>query len=296
LHETGDPALDSLTIEYNGVLAIPPFREEATQRAAEWLLDSAHGDEVSLPGVSAATLRTFDRHRMAIRLRDAKPVYTVDLDSIAAAHGNFMATLSANTRAQLRRAMRRYESLGALRLVEAATADEALRMLTDMIPLHQAYWRQRGRDGAFANPAILSFHRRLIGDSFGNGSIQFLRCDAGDSVLGYLYNFGKDKHVYSYQSGFDYDLVPRSKPGWVCHYLAIEENLRRGMAVYDLLAGHSQFKSSFGKAGTELVWVLVERQGWLPALDRSLRALKRMIVGNRQQNQTSSVSVLHRTD
>jgi hypothetical protein len=67
-------------------------------------------------------------------------------------------------------------------------------------------------------------------------------------VIGYLYNFVKDGQVYSYQSGFDYDLLPRSKPGWLCHHLAVEHNLQRGMTGYDLLAGACQFKASFGKA------------------------------------------------
>lgn len=277
LHETGNPDLDSLTIEHNGVLTLPAFRDEATRQAAEWLLSSSQTDELHLPGISASTLHACDHDRISIRLRDSKPAYTVDLARIVADGKDFVMTLSGNTRTQLRRAMRQYQALGDLRISEAATIDAAQDMLTAMIPLHQTYWQRRGRDGAFANPAFLSFHRRLIQDSFATGSIQFLRCEAGSSVIGYLYNFRKDRHIYSYQSGFDYDLLPRSKPGWVCHYLAIEDNLRRGMAIYDLLAGHSQFKRSFAQPTETLVWAVVERNGWLPAIDRSLRRLKHWI-------------------
>lgn len=273
LHETGT-ALDSLTIEYNGILAVSALREEIMRRAIAWLVESRLCDELHLSGVPAAALRGLSQQRIAIRLRDDKPVYAIDLARVAAEGGDFLATLSANTRTQMRRALRQYESVGPLRMVEAATAEQASMMLSEMIPLHQTYWRRRGRDGAFANPDFVAFHHRLIATSFAAGRIQYLRCDAGTSVVGYLYNFRNDRHVYSYQSGFNYDLLPRSKPGWVCHYLAIMDSLRRGDSIYDLLAGHSQFKSSFAEVHEELVWAIAERRGLLTVIDRSLRACK----------------------
>jgi CelD/BcsL family acetyltransferase involved in cellulose biosynthesis len=283
LHETGEPTLDSLTIEYNGIISAPALREEVTMAAIAWLLSSPKVDEVHLPGLPEALLSTIDGRRFAVRLRDRKPTFLVELDRIRAADGSFIETLSANTRAQLRRVIRQFGALGALRLVEAMTAEDALRMLEDMIPLHQAYWQSRGRPGAFANPEFLSFHRRLITDGFPSGSVQVLRCEAGDHVVGYLYNFVKDGLVYSYQSGFDYDLLPRSKPGWLCHFLAIEHNLQRGMTGYDLLAGASQFKASFGKTHENLVWAIVERVGWKPTLVRHLRTAKRWLKSPRRK-------------
>lgn len=274
LHETGDAALDSLTIEYNGILSDPAWREDVTARSIEWLLGSGRCDELSLSGLPAAALDAIDDSRFAVRLRDRKPTYSINLEQIRTAGGTFAATLSANTRAQLRRADRQFRALGDLRITAADTADAALGMLQDMIPLHQRYWQQRGQPGAFANPAFVSFHRQLIHAGFDRGCIQLLRCDAGSSVLGYLYNFVKDRRVYSYQSGFDYDLLPRSKPGWLCHHLAIEDNFRRGMRVYDLLAGDSQFKSSFADSAGELVWLTAERHGWKPSLLHRLRAAK----------------------
>jgi CelD/BcsL family acetyltransferase involved in cellulose biosynthesis len=189
------------------------LREEVTMAAIAWLLSSPKVDEVHLPGLPEVLLSTVDGRRFAVRLRDRKPTFLVELDRIRAAGGSFIETLSANTRAQLRRVIRQFGALGALRLVEAMTAEDALRMLEDMIPLHQAYWQSRGRPGAFANPEFLSFHRRLITDGFPSGSVQVLRCEAADHVVGYLYNFVKDGLVYSYQSGFDYDLWhPSAKP------------------------------------------------------------------------------------
>lgn len=271
LHETGDAVLDALTIEYNGILSARHHRKEATRRAIEWLLGEGHADELSLPGVSASILASFDRRRFSAHIRDMKPVYPIDLAP------EFLQTLSSNTRNQLRRAIRQYEALGELRVIEARSADEALDMLSEMIPLHQAYWKGRGRAGAFANSRFVEFHRRLIQDGHDKGCIQFFRCMVGPSVVGYLYNIKRDGHVYAYQSGFNYELLPRSKPGWICHYLAIEENRRQGAMSYDLLAGHSQFKASFATPGDTLVWLTVERAGWHSTLMRALRSIKRLV-------------------
>ena len=274
LHETGNAAVDSLTIEYNGILSAPMLRDEVTGHAIAWLLSSRQTDELHLSGIPASLLSEINADDFAVHLRDRKPTYRVNLERIRARGDTFAATLSANTRNQLRRANRQFGALGELQLVEAGTADDALHMLEEMIPLHQTYWRGRGHAGAFADPAFVSFHRQLVRDGFASGCVQVLRCEAGASVIGYLYNFVKDRWVYSYQSGFDYGLLPRSKPGWLCHHLAIEHNLQRGMEIYDLLAGASQFKASFAAASEDLVWVTIERAGWKPTLLRRLRATK----------------------
>lgn len=276
LHATGDATLDALTIEYNGILSAQRHRTEATRRAIEWLLSEGHADELSLPGVSGSVADGIDRRRFAVHVRDLKPVFPVDL-APSATEQDFLDTVSSNTRSQLRRALRQYETLGELRAVEAHTTGEAQDMLNEMIPLHQTYWEGRDRPGAFANSSFVAFHRRLIQDGYDKGCIQFFRCMAGPSVIGYLYNLKRGGRVSAYQSGFNYQLLPRSKPGWVCHYLAIEENRRQGATVYDLLAGRSQFKTSFAKPTDELVWVNVGHNGWHSALMTTLRAGRKFI-------------------
>lgn len=283
LHESGDTALDSLTIEYNGVLAPRTLRDAVLRHAVEWLLYEQPYDRVVLSGVPDGGLARVDVRRIAIGVRDAKPTYTVRLDTRAnrSSEDGLMANLSSNTRGQLRRAIRQYEKLGPLRLVSAESIDEALRMFDALAFLHQRYWQQRGRPGAFAEATITTFHRRLIANCFAGRRVQLLEVFAGSSPIGYLYNFRHGPCVVSYQSGFDYDLVPRAKPGWVCHYLAMDMNGRDGASLYDLLAGHSQFKASFGEPTTTLVWLVAERQDLLTSFEKALRGLKHLLTRQR---------------
>lgn len=272
LHETGSAELDSLTIEYNAIHTAPELRDGLLQRAVEWLMQSATWQELHLSGIDEALEQTIDAQRFAVLRRDHKPVYVVNLERIRATKGSYPDSLSANTRSQLRRAIRQFGALGDARIAQAGSVDEALSMFEGMMPLHQDYWRQRGKSGAFANPTVVSFHRQLIREAFDH--IQLLRCDAGASTVGYLYNFVKDGRVISYQSGFDYALLPRAKPGWLCHDMAIDHNLAHGMAIYDLLAGYSQFKASFAEPAENLVWITVERNGWKPSVVKWLRRAK----------------------
>lgn len=280
LHETGSAELDSLTIEYNALHTAPELRAPLFQRAVEWLMQSANWQDLRLSGIDEALEQTIDVRRFAILRHDHKPVYVVNLDRIRATQNSYLASLSANTRSQLRRVTRQFSALGDLSITQAESIDDALSMFEAMMPLHQAYWRQRGKPGAFANPTFVAFHRQLIRKSFSH--IQLLRCNAGPSTVGYLYHFVKDGRVLSYQSGFDYALLPRAKPGWLCHYMAIDHNLAQGMAIYDLLAGYSQFKASFAEPAANLVWITVERHGWKPSTMNWLRRAKSFVQARRK--------------
>lgn len=105
-----------------------------------------------------------------------------------------------------------------------------------------------------------------------------LRCAAGGTVIGYLYNLVDGGTVSAYQSGFVYGPDGKAKPGMVCHYLAVARNVERGARVYDLLAGDSQFKRSFGEAAGELVWMVLRRARWATRIEDALRGVKLRLI------------------
>jgi CelD/BcsL family acetyltransferase involved in cellulose biosynthesis len=70
--------------------------------------------------------------------------------------------------------------------------------------------------------------------------------------------------VYAYQSGFDYALLPRSHPGLLCHWFAIERHRAMGREAYDFLAGDNQLKRNLSSATAELFWIVWRRdRPWL---------------------------------
>jgi len=216
------------------------------------------GRRLRLAGVDAAHL-TAAQQIGAVHLVNETVAPFVDLAALPPGPEGFLASLSANTRYQIRRSNRRFAELGPLVVRQAETEAEALGFLDSLAALHQATWTSRGSRGAFANPAFLRFHRALIRRALPRGELELLRFSAGGHVLGYLYNIRLRGRVITYQSGFDYvgsatAIGPHGKPGLTCHYAAIVRAQNDGAEVYDFLAGRDRYKHSLARAATPLYW------------------------------------------
>lgn len=278
LNETGDSQHDCLTIEYNGILAEPARLSDIVELCLGALVENAKDwDELFIGGVDARQSAAFTsaarKLHLAQRLLYEKPCHFVDLDA-ARAKGDYLSLVSANTRHQIRRATKIYEEHGKVVLENARSAEESFSFLNDLEELHQAYWRTRGQPGSFANPYFVGFHRQLIRDRFAAGEIQLARIASASRVIGYLYNFVYRGRVYTYQSGFQYEVDNKRKPGLVSHHLAIEHHLRAGARVYDFLAGDGQHKQSLATNVHSLVWLVAQRKRLKFRIENALRQVK----------------------
>ncbi len=263
LHESGRPAFDTIYIEHNGVLLAP---EHAGSLAAclSTALPRGLSGRLVLSGCDNAHLAAARAAGM-VQLTETQPAPYADLGTDLGTGGpGGLDSLSAGTRYQLRRSIRRYETHGALQVQRAASLAEAWDVLADLSRLHQASWTARGKPGAFASPFFRRFHARLIEDCFPRGEIELLRISAGDHLIGCLYHFRHAGRVLSYQSGFaDRGIHPHDKPGLVCHHLAIERARAEGLARYDFLAGSNRTKTALANGSADLHWFGLVRP-WSP--------------------------------
>ena len=280
LNETGDPVYDSLTIEHNGFLAIRGDEAKVVETCIDFLCESdLDWDELFLSGADAGAATDVATQNLPGRLRRCvkrqKSCFVVDVAALRDSKGDYLASLSSNTRSQVRRAMRLYEEIGPLKITCVAGREETLAYYDRMKALHTSYWETRNEPGAFAHPFIDGFHRHLIETREAHGEIQLLHVTAGEQTIGYLYNFVHAGRVYNYQSGFQYMDNPKLKPGLVCHTLAIEFNRQHGADVYDFLAGEGQHKQSLGKHSTDMVWMVLQRDRARFRVEDLLRSVKR---------------------
>lgn len=208
----------------------------------------------------------------------AKPARYVNLVELRERGTEYEATLSSNTRAQLRRSRSLYEQAGAVAIQIAADVATAHEYLDELIAMHQRRWQSVGEPGAFNSAQFTRFHRRLIDRLWPDGAVHLVRVRAGDRTIGVLYNFVVDGCVAFYQSGFAYDSDNRLKPGLVTHAEAIRYYLAQGFAEYDLLAGASRYKQSLAKHSRDLRWTVHERRGVKMAMYRWIRSLKRRVL------------------
>jgi CelD/BcsL family acetyltransferase involved in cellulose biosynthesis len=264
LHETGLPQLDSLFIEHNGLLTHAAATAEANEAVHAACLAAARhaplagrlrGRRLILNGVDATYLRAAAASGTVFGLT-TRQAPALDLAALRRNGVGHEDVLSANTRAQLRRSLRGYATLGAVSARCAADAAEAHRFLDDLASLHQATWQRRGRAGAFAEPHFARFHHALIDRALPRGEVELWRVSAGPVAIGYLYNFHHRGRILAYQSGFDYGLADRrAKPGLTCHHLVIEKSLTAGRICYDFLAGDDRYKRSLSDTMTPLHWL-----------------------------------------
>ncbi len=244
LNETGVAAWDSVFMEHNGLLHVP---EAGASLPAALRMAGGRGRLV-LSGIDDATLAAA-RGAGWVHVRQSRLAPCVDLQGL---QGAYLESLSGNARAQIRRSMRLYGP--ALRLSRAETAAQAHDLLDEMVAVHQAAWRARGRPGAFGERHMVAFHRALVARAWPSGGVDLLRITAGPRHVGTLYNFIQGGRVSSYQSGFVYAEDAREKPGLVSHTLAIEHYARAGARVYDLLAGAERYKLTLASGGQTLHW------------------------------------------
>jgi CelD/BcsL family acetyltransferase involved in cellulose biosynthesis len=200
----------------------------------------------------------------------------VDLDAVRKSGGDYLALLSSNTRQQVRRSVKAYEKSGKLRTSLASSGEAAVEYLHGLQELHDAHWQGKGKKGAFPSEFTRRFHDRLVRDAVARGEVQMLRVTAGDQVVGYLYNFVRDGHVYFYQSGFKYTESSKFRPGLVCHYLAIMHNLEADNRIYDFLAGPQRYKQSLAAADVKMYWFALQKPRLVFAVERILRRVKRL--------------------
>lgn len=277
LNSTGEPAHDCIAAEYGNLIAVHGHEASAWSEALHFLRSANPAwEEFTVEGARPMLLEAWTSMGLPHRIIRRDHAHFVSLERVRAAEdGKFLTLLPSRARSRIKSTRRQIESrLGPVTLRISSTVDEALGFFGELKQLHQAHWKRRGAEGAFSHSFFELFHRRLIADSFGDGSIQLARFTAGDTVLGYIYNFVHQGHVYFYQSGLNYEATTRAEsPGLMLHAMMIDMNAERGHQVYDLLAGDSQYKKTLATGSEELCWFALQQPRPKFQLERWARAL-----------------------
>ncbi|HXI86191.1 MAG TPA: GNAT family N-acetyltransferase [Parvularculaceae bacterium] len=254
LFEFGVPDSDAIYTEYNDFLIRKEASPESRSLAIEAALDQIGPfDEFVVRNARAplveAARHVAEKRGHDFRILNEQSTYVADLDAAREA-GGYLASKSASFRTQIRRAATLYEARGNLSLTLAETPEERRAARDDLIRLHEAAWRARGRRGVFSNAALTSFHRRL--EERAPDCVHLLTLSAGDEALACLYNLAFDGCIYNYQSGFKFEEDNRLKPGLLTHAMAADFYMARGYRRYDFLAGDAPYKTRLGGRNEQL--------------------------------------------
>lgn len=253
LNQSGDPAADRPFVEYNGLLVESGREQEATPAALALIRQRRDWRVLRLGGVLPnSPLLALPAHR-GTRL-DVSPVYQVDLEAVRAAEGDYLSLLSANSRNQIRRAMKDHGGAPPT-LATARDQGEVDSWLEEMRALNHG----RHADNAWDDPAFRHFVATLTARGRDSGEVELLRFTSGEGAVGLLLNFVHWGVVMNYQSAFAPPRSAKDKPGLLCHAVAVEHYAGRGFGRYSLLAGKDRYKQSLATCEEALEWWRIER-------------------------------------
>lgn len=288
LHTTGQEQEDSIAIEYNGFLADRDWTGRIERLALGWLLAGhtvgrSRPAEVHIISMLEENRESWTPEDAVWRVPFRKPSWRVDLDALRARGSDYLGSLHANTRQQIRRSMRLYDADGGLHASWADTAEAGLHYLDGLKVLHQEQWHARGKPGGFASGFFERFQRRLVASAVPEGVAEIVRIARGDQPIGYLYNLIWRGQVHAFVSGILLEKDNRLKPGLVCHALCIQHHLERDATVYDFMAGEFRYKASLGDPGPEFIYLLLQRRTIAARLESALYAARdRMRTGRKR--------------
>jgi CelD/BcsL family acetyltransferase involved in cellulose biosynthesis len=281
LHETGDHVLDSLTIEYNGLVCESGHERQAMAAVIDHF---AHNDSrwltLYLPGMEVDRV-PYDLIRstgLESRIQKHAACY-VDLALLREGKQDYMATvLSSKARGAVRRTARKLASHhGDLEVSVAAGREQRLAYFHAMANLHETHWTgESDEHGAFNDPRILHFHERLISECSDAQGPQLIRLSVGGKDIGYVYTLVWRGTVYFYQAGIDYQRFGTfGSPGLLLLVHAIEHALADGHDRFELMAGDAAYKHTLAMAENKMAWLSLDRPGLASRLRRTWWSLKR---------------------
>ena len=282
LHQTGKAEQDQIWIEYNGILTHPDHHHQVTGACLEFLTGSATAwDELMIGAVGEddATLMTVASRLRRNDLWNA-PCFGVDLRTIRDSGEQYIATLSRNTRYQIRRSLRKYEMVGEVSVDVADSVEQTIRFFDAAGQLHKQRWGTLPGQSGFANKEFVRFHHELIATGWPSRSVEICRLLVNSNPVAYFYNFIYRNRVYFYLSGIKFNRDQSIKPGLLGHALCIQRYLEQGRDFYDFMGGGERYKASLGRQHAHLYKMV---------LQKNLYKLKLELVGRRVKQSLQSL-------
>jgi CelD/BcsL family acetyltransferase involved in cellulose biosynthesis len=279
LHQTGQLEQDQIWIEYNGWLTQNHDADNICQHMSSYVCNRlGRWDEFMLGAIAPEQAKTIAMvGNLYWHERWSAPCFGVDLKAIRTQNIDYLSTLSHNTRYQVRRSGRHYQTLGVVTLQRPESTEQALQWFDDIAPLHIKRWGSGPGQSGFANPQFVDFHRHLIERCWAEGDVDLIALYAGDTHVATFYNLVYNNRVYFYLSGIQAVSDNKQKPGLLGHSMCIEHYMNQGYDFYDFMGGNERYKAQLGAWHGHLVQVSLQRRRLKFSLEKLGRMIKRLM-------------------
>jgi CelD/BcsL family acetyltransferase involved in cellulose biosynthesis len=245
----GDTAPD-----YLDALIRPGDEARVAPALAQFLVDSLDGWDVAritdMPAESplrSALSRVLSRARLGWEAGVSARISYINLPPT---FEEYLGTLGRDRRYTVRNTRRKAEQQPGARFFlwdDAATIDRAVARLAE---LHHLRWEQKGEAHAFSSPAYVGFHRDVMQACRERDWLRLYCLEVQGAVVAMYYFYRFRGTAYYFQGGFD-PQFERLRPGLCLMGYAIEQAIREGDRVVDMLRGEYEFKRQWAKETRE---------------------------------------------
>jgi CelD/BcsL family acetyltransferase involved in cellulose biosynthesis len=246
---SGEAEADEIDSHYLAVVAARGDEEVVAEALADALVRGTLGpwDDIALERMRADTATpTFlesalRRRGFVVSSRAAGVAPFIRLPS---SWDDYLATLSSQSRAWLRRTLRDFEAWadGTAQFHRAQNAADIEPAQHILHTLHRERWGQAGREGVFASAKFRRFHDQLIQQWLARGLVDLTWVTVHGRPVGVHYSIIRSGAVQFYQSGRAMDLPARVRIGIVMHAHAIRAAIDAGRREYDFLPSPTRYK------------------------------------------------------
>jgi CelD/BcsL family acetyltransferase involved in cellulose biosynthesis len=165
--------------------------------------------------------------------------------------GEYLKSVSKNTRNQIKRSAKLYRGSENITITRAASSEQAKEFFTAAGEFHKLRWANQ--NSGFKNQDFVNFHHQFIENTFNSGCIDIIRVHVKEKTICYLYNLIYKETIYFYLSGIEYSNDNRYKPGLLSHSLAIAYYASLGLKKYDFMGGEGRYKNSLSNKKSSMI-------------------------------------------
>jgi hypothetical protein len=247
LHKSGNTKEDQTWIEHNTFLLDKNYEQQATNKICQQLIKINQLDDIKIGLSSPRFANSLNFSDFNLRTELSSQGYLVNLAGYTCLD-DYLASLSKNTRASIKRSIKLLNEQSPLRLVLAKGIAEKDAVLKNIAELHRIKWRSTVYGSGFDNPCFYKFHQGLIQEQDSAKYCRLYTLYQDEVALGHVYLLTYGDKWSFYLSALHFNADNRIKVGLVIHNLIIEQAIKEGINVYDFLAGEAQYKKSLSNA------------------------------------------------
>jgi len=183
---------------------------------------------------------------------------------------DYVATLGASHRANLRRRLRKLEERFTVELQRVEHEAELSGALDTLFELHHRRWAARGGSDGLGSTELMAFHRDFALAALRRGWLRLFVLRLDGRAVAALYGFRYHGRFLFYQSGFDPECAEHAV-GMVLMAHAIRSAMEEGAREFDFLHGEEPYKYLWTTTSRQLARVELFPPGWRGRVEQRWR-------------------------